>query len=77
MDVDKIRIWNAEEGKIIKTFSGHSIGATRLSFSPDNQVLVSELQKHLRDKVARLTDNFQKLTIRLENVINDFMVWRN
>jgi len=37
----RIRIWNVENGRLIKTFAGHRKGINAISFSPDGKWLAS------------------------------------
>ena len=37
----KIRVWDAQSSRLIKTFSGHVDSASRVTFSPDDSILVS------------------------------------
>jgi len=41
----------------------------------DGKVLVSELQKYLRQRVPEMTDGLQQPTSRVFNITNDFRIW--
>lgn len=41
----------------------------------DGQIMVSELQQYLAKEVAKLTNNHQQPTMRVENISNNWQVW--
>ena len=47
---DRVSLWNTSDGKLIRTFIGHTRPVSEVAFSPDGQRLVS----HARDGSVKL-----------------------
>jgi hypothetical protein len=52
-----------------------ALEGSKSDFNHDGIVTVSEFKKYISEKVTTLTENRQKVSIKQENIINDFYVW--
>ena len=47
----------------------------KVDLDGNGEIRVSELQNYLSTEVPKLTNNHQRLTMRLQNITNDWRVW--
>lgn len=52
------------------------LGQQKADQNGDGRVMISELQDYLSREVPALTDNNQRPTSRVENIANDFCLWK-
>ncbi len=52
------------------------LSTRKADLNHDGKVLISELQRYIYQTIEDLTDGNQKPTSRLENLKNDFVIWR-
>ena len=55
----------------------NGIKSKKADLNKDGVIRASELQKFLEAEVTRLTEGKQKPTSRVENQLNDFVIWQN
>ncbi len=53
----------------------NGIRSGKADLNKDGVIRASELQKYLESEVTRLTNGKQKPTSRVENLLNDFIIW--